>query len=106
MRLRIVEFADELKNFKYLENENIIALNTCAQSFFKKKNIKFENSLNFFGEEGHKTVLRKSKEIIEILSSYFKFTDQNKLSASYIEGFNNYLLFYIRYILILIFIID
>lgn len=106
MRLRIVEFADELKNFKYLENENIIALNTCAQSFFKKKNIKFENSLNFFGEEGHKIVLRKSKEIIEILSSYFKFTDQNKLSASYIEGFNNYLLFYIRYILILIFIID
>lgn len=106
MRLRIVEFADELKNYKYLENENIIALNICAQSFFKKKNIKFENSLNFFGEEGHTAVLRQSKKIIEILSNYFKFTDKNNLNVSYTEGFNNYLLFYLRYILILIFIID
>jgi len=106
MILRIVEFADELKHYKYLENENIIALNTCAQSFFKKKNIKFENSLNFFGEEGHKTIIRESKEIIKVLSNYFKFKDKNELSASYTEGFNNYLLFYLRYILILIFIID
>jgi hypothetical protein len=106
MRLRIVEFADELGHYKYIENENIIALNICAQSFFKKKNIKFENSLNFFGEEGHTTVLRESKKIIEILKNYFEFTDKNNLKASYTEGFNNYLLFYLRYILILIFIID
>ena len=32
MRVRIVEFADELKNYNFYQDEKIIALNPCSQS--------------------------------------------------------------------------
>ena len=106
MRLRIVEFADELHNHKYLEEEKIVALNPCAQSFLKKRKIKFENSTNFFGSEGHKSVLRKSKNMMNAIKNFYNFTDKNNLSVSYTEGFNNLLTFYLRYLLISLYIID
>ena len=37
MILRIVEFSDELQNYKFSKDEKIIALNTCAQSFLRKQ---------------------------------------------------------------------
>ena len=70
MRLRIVEFADELQDYKYLEDEKIIALNPCSQSFLKKRKIKFENSLNFFGTEGHLSILRQSKKIMDNVKKF------------------------------------
>ena len=39
MSLRIVEFVDEIKNLKHSNNENIIALNVCAQGFLKRKKL-------------------------------------------------------------------
>ena len=106
MKVRIVEFADEIANYKNLNEEKIVALNTCAQAFLKKGKIRFENSLNFFGVDGHLSVLRKSKKIMEILDGSFNFVDKNNIKASYKEGFNNYLFFYLRYALITLYIID
>ena len=106
MRLRIVEFADELQDYKYLEDEKIIALNPCSQSFLKKRKIKFENSLNFFGKEGHLSILRQSKKIMDNVKKFNNFYDKNNLSKSYTEGLDNYLTFYVRYMLILLYIVD
>ena len=106
MSLRIVEFVDEIKNLKHSNNENIIALNVCAQGFLKRKKIKFENSINFFGMDGHISILRESKKIMDILNQYINFKDKNNISLSYNDGFKNYLLFYLRYILILLYIIE
>ena len=106
MRLRIVEFADELQDYKYLEDEKIIALNPCSQSFLKKRKIKFENSLNFFGTEGHLSILRQSKKIMDNVKKFNNFYDKNNLSKSYTEGLDNYLTFYVRYMLILLYIVD
>ena len=106
MRLRIVEFADELQDYKYLEDEKIIALNPCSQSFLKKRKIKFENSLNFFGKEGHLSILRQSKKIMDNVKKFNNFYDKNNLSKSYTGGIDYYLTFYVRYMLILLYIVD
>ena len=106
MILRIVEFADELQDYKFSKDEKIIALNTCAQSFLRKKKVDYENSLEFFGKEGHITISRKSKEIMGKIKDYYKFKDINNLNLSYESGFYSYLNFYIRHLLILLFTID
>ena len=62
MRIRIVEFADELKKKEFAKGEKVVALNICAQAFLKKNKIEFENSLNFFGLDGHQTVLKETKK--------------------------------------------
>ena len=94
MRLRIVEFADELQNYKPSDNEKIIALNPSSQSFLKKRKIKFENSLNFFGMEGHLDTLRQSKKIMKIIKRFNNFYDKNNVTVSYVESLNHYLTFY------------
>ena len=106
MRLRIVEFANELQNYKPSDNEKIIALNPSSQSFLKRRKIEFENSLNFFGMEGHLSILRQSKKIMDNIKRFNNFHDKNNISISYIDGLNHYLTFYIRYLLILLYIID
>jgi hypothetical protein len=106
MILRIVEFSDELQNYKFSKDEKIIALNTCAQSFLRKKKVDYKNSLDFFGTEGHIVVSRKSKNIMEEIKDFYNFKDKNSLNLSYESGFYSYLNFYIRHMLILLFIID
>jgi hypothetical protein len=103
--LIIFEYADEIEAFASvygldrIKNRDchILALQSEAQAFLKRRNIPFLNTTSLFDKESHQNILLKSVEIIEPFRRLLNIEDCLGIK----EGYNNAFVFYLRHYSIL-----
>lgn len=112
--LVIFEFRDEVdcfisqRSIDELTDENtyIIAVMPEAQVYLKRMNIRFFNTYDFFGKEGHEQALLQSDNICKFFESLLNIEDDLGIKKGYNISFVYYIRFYIHYLLWLIAVID
>ena len=100
-RIVLLEFIDEAKAFlTYCEEYSnapelycIIALHYEVQVYLKQRNVKYENTLEYFSNQHHKRALLKSEEWYQYLAERVNISDGKGLKYTY----NNSILFYFRF---------
>jgi len=98
--LVIIEYKEQINALESYINENsiILALKPCAQSELINKGIPFLKSDEYFGNENHIDVLKKSNEIITLMRQSFYLSDSVGVSHAYERQFfyffRNYYLHY------------
>lgn len=87
--LIIIEYKEHIKSLESYINENsiVVALNPCAQSELINKGISFLKSDEFFENESHINVLKKSDEIITLMRQSFYLSDSVGVSHAYERQF-------------------
>jgi len=98
--LVMIEYKEQINSLESYINENsiVVALNPCAQSGLINKGIPFLKSDEYFGNESHINVLKKSDEIITLMRKSFYLSDSVGVSHAYERQFfyffRNYYLHY------------
>lgn len=89
------------------KNITILAIQSDAQAYLKRKGVPFINTTGLFNKGSHQRLILKSDEIIEPFRRILRIRDNLGIK----EGYNNTFIFYVRnflivYILLLIEVID
>ena len=80
------------------------ALTPEAQSVLKSKKLKYDNSVCFFGSDGHISVSNRSSKIIKIARKLWKFKDDAAIEYAYENTLIFYFRFYLHYCLLNVYI--
>jgi len=109
--LIVFEFEDEIRDFisqRSLaalrdEDTTILAIQSCAQAFLRRRNISYLNTIAFIDKESHQNILLKSAEIIEPLRDFFDLKDDIGVKKGYSNAFifclRHYSLLYILWLI-------
>jgi len=103
---RNINFSSKPKH-KLIKKEAInIALSIDKQVQFTDMNLSYENTLNYFGKNGHKEVSINSLKIIKKIENLWDFQDKISLSQTYKKTLSFHLRFNLNTILRYLYIID
>jgi len=101
MKLVFIEYVDELDVFmQYLQaNElelsefDIVALSTAVQVVFMERELKYKNTLAYFGNRSHQSCLLKSDSIVQFLNNELRVNSDLR-----IDGHKKWYIFLIRHL--------
>ena len=101
MKLIFIEYIDELNAFmQYLQaNElelsefDIVALSTAVQVVFMERELKYKNTLAYFGNRSHQSCLLKSDSIVQFLNNELRVNSDLR-----IDGHKKWYIFLIRHL--------
>lgn len=109
-KLVFLEFIDEYEAFcrqeKGLENISIIALEPKLQAHLKKLGVAYQNSLPYFNNDSHRSMIRSAQPAVERLNETFQSTDPSGLSSVYLTDLQFYVRFYLFHLMSLVEIVD
>ena len=102
------EFKDDLLGLEeyLLGSVEVIAMQPCAQAYLSKNVVSYNNTLRYFGEEGHRSALNKSKEIMGLLRENFFLKDSFGVRHAYERAFFFHLRIYLHYWLVHLYIVN
>lgn len=109
-KLVFLEFIDEYEAFcrqeKGLEDISIIALEPKLQAHLKKLGVAYQNSIPYFNNDSHRSMIRSAQPAVERLNETFQYTDPSGLSSVYLTDLQFYVRFYLFHLMSLVEIID
>ncbi|MFA6169583.1 MAG: hypothetical protein WCW67_02080 [Candidatus Margulisiibacteriota bacterium] len=109
-KLVFLEFIDEYEAFcrqvKDPGDFSIIALEPKLQAQLKKLGVSHQNSLPYFNNDSHRSMIRSAQSAVDWLNRSFQFTDQQGFSSVYLTDLQFYVRFYLFHLMSLVEIID
>lgn len=114
MKYAIIEFIDEYMAFLEflgkgngrLEDYVIVAIEPKLEAYLEANGVKYRNTLDYFGTESHKRILRGTEKVMEHIRRDFSFRDSCGLKGCYEKEFAHYVRVYLNHIFKMVEILD
>ena len=109
-KLVFIEFIEEYEAFCRQVKEPgevlIVALELKLQAHLKKLGVAYQNSLPYFNNDSHRSMIRNAQPAVDRLNHSFPYTDQQGFSSVYLTDLQFYVRFYLFHLMSLVEIVD